>query len=233
MMIGHYTIYVEPEELASQWLVKMDSQYRPTYNALSTQQLPVVTNLSSDQLSFFHWGVIPGMAQKKSVSPKLLLLDQQELQSKVIHQTNLLSYRCLIPMQGIYWSRPIGKKKSTPMYTFLDNNKPLAVAGIWSQFDDFDGKVHYTFKMITQRATAEYAEFGDELPLIIPTSSIAEWLSPDQTFERLSDMMTLPELAGIGTYAVSPRVFDSSNDNEGLIKATSPTDQHGNYTLFG
>ncbi|MEQ9297110.1 MAG: SOS response-associated peptidase family protein [Cyclobacteriaceae bacterium] len=232
MMIGHYAIYAEPEELASQWSVKMDSQYKPTYNAQATQQLPIVTNLASDELSFFHWGVIPEMARKKAVSAKLLSLDQKELKSKSIHQTNLISHRCVIPMQGVYWSRPIGKKKSTPMYVFLDNHKLVAVAGIWSQFDDFDGNVHYIFKMLTQRADGEYREFGEELPLIIPTAKITEWLSPDQTYEQLRDIMSLPELAGMGTHAVSPKVFNATNNDASLIQVTSPSDQHGNYTLF-
>lgn len=232
MMIGHYAIYAEPEELASQWSVKMDSKFKPTYNARATQQLPVVTNMVSDELSFFHWGVIPEMARKKAVSPKLLSLDHQELQSKSIHQTNLVNHRCVIPMQGVYWSRPIGKKKSTPMYVFLDSHKLVAAAGIWSQFDDFDGNVHYTFKMLTRRAEGKFDEFGEELPLIIPTSKISDWLSSDQTFEQLYDMMSLPELTGMGTHAVSPKVFDAAHDDESLINATSPTDQHGNYTLF-
>ncbi len=232
MMIGHYAIYADPEELASQWSVKMDSLYRPTYNARATQQLPVVTNLAGDKLSFLHWGVIPEMARKKAVSPKLLSLDQQELQSKSIHQTNLVTQRCVIPMQGIYWSRPIGKRKSTPMYTFLDNHKIVAVAGIWDQFDDFDGNVHYTFKTIMQRTEGEYSEFGSELPLIISKSNITDWLSADQTFEQLHALMTLPELASMGTHAVSPKVFNTAIDDVSLIKATKPSDQFGNYTLF-
>lgn len=218
--------------LASQWSIKMDSQYKPTYNAQATQQLPVITNLASDTLSFFHWGVIPGMAKMKTVSPKLLTLDHEELKSKAIHQSNLMNSRCVIPMQGFYWSRPIGKRKSSPMYVFLDNHQPIMVAGVWSQFDDFDGNVHYTFKMIIEYAEGDYSAFGEHVPLIIPGSSISAWLGADMTLESLSELMTLPEWSAMGTYAVSPRVLDRGNDDEGLIKATNPTDQHGNYTLF-
>jgi putative SOS response-associated peptidase YedK len=210
----------------------MDSQYKPTYNAQAAQLLPLITNKSSDSLSFYHWGVIPGMARKNTVSPKLLFLEDKELKSKSIHQQSLLNNRCVIPVQGFFWGKPIGKKKSSPAYVFLNNHQPAAVAGIWSQFDDFDGNIHYTFKMLTQRTFAEYTVFGESIPLTLPISQISTWLSPDQSLEDLLSALVLPELSDIGTYSVSPRIFDQGQDDEGLIKATSPTDQHGNYTLF-
>ncbi|GEM_PF-1319989 len=231
-MIAHYTIHAEPVMLSNQWSVKMDSDYRPTYNAQPTQKLPVITNTESDRLSFMHWGVIPDMARKKSVSPKLLAVDLEELKSKQIHQSNLLKARCLIPMHGYYWDRPIGKKKRSPMYTFLNNHEPLAVAGLWGQFDDFDGNVHFTFKLITQRAPSAYRELGNEIPLVLKNDLQMDWLSSSKSYDDLIARLSLPELPTTGSYAVSPRVLDLACDDENLIKSTNPTDQHGNYTLF-
>ena len=231
-MIEHYAIYADPDALARQWSVRMDAQYKPTYNAWPAQRLPVITNQNSGVLSLLHWGVIPGMAKKRAVSTRLLALDLQELQSKSVYQSNLSTHRCVIPMQGFYRSRQIGKKKSSPMYVFLSNHQPVAVAGLWSQFDDFDGNVHFTFKILVQPASSDYDLFGDWIPAIIPSSEVAQWLSPHQSFEQLFGGIGLPEWSSMGTYAVSPRVFDTGHDDESLIKATRPTDQHGNYTLF-
>lgn len=231
-MIDHYTIYADPEALATQWSIKMEPLFKPTFNAQPTQRLPVISNVASDTISLFHWGVIPGMAKKRTVSPRLLAVDAHELQAKAIYQSNLLRQRCVIPMQGYYRSRPIGKKKSSPMYVFLNNHQPVAVAGLWSQFDDFDGNIHFTFKILVQPAEGEYTLFGDWVPVLVPKADVSKWLSDGPSFEQLYDTLTLPEWSSMGTYAVSPRIFEAGQDDEDLIKATRPTDQHGNYTLF-
>ncbi|MEM8895110.1 MAG: SOS response-associated peptidase family protein, partial [Bacteroidota bacterium] len=219
-MISHYTIYSEPSILGNLWSIKMDSEYRPTYNAQPTQKLPVITNHTPDQISFFHWGVIPGMARKKSVSPKLLGIGLDELKAKQILQSNLVKARCIIPMQGVYWERPIGKRKSTPMYTFLNNHEPVAVAGLWSQFDDFDGNVHFTFKIITQRSSEEFEEFGNELPLIVDKATVNKWLSGDSSYDDLLSGLSVADKNGLGTYAVTPRVLDPNADDKLLIQTS-------------
>ena len=231
-MCSRYTLTLTGEQLRERYDADPTDAFKPTYNAAPTHLLPVITNEDQKGLSFFYWGVVPKMANNRTISPKLFNARADQLATKASYRNALRSRRCIIPADGYYDWKRVSKKGKTPYWIFMKDKAPFSFAGLWDEYDDEDGVTHHTFRIVTVDSNHILDETADQMPAILTKGKESVWLDEGTSFEDLlSQLVTLP-IDQMETHSVSPKVNNQSVDIPDLIKHIPPADQFGNYTLF-
>lgn len=232
-MIDRYAIYSDFKAINARFGLKGEEFTVPNYNASPTQQLPIVTNEDKDKISFLFWGTNKEWSNNKSISPKLLTCDRDQLMSKTTLKVALEKHRCLIPVNGFYLWKQYSKKRKTPHYFYNPSEEMFSLPGIWEENEDMEGNTHYTFKIIEISNYINLPEFGSLMPGVIPKGLEKKWLDSYSTLEELMQILNNAESLGqISYHPVSPHISNISNNGADLIKPQSSVDQLGNYTLF-
>lgn len=156
----------------------------------------------------------------------------ESLNDKPALKKALKKNRCLIPADGFYGWKKVGKKTSIP-YRFVMTNKDLfTFAGLWEEFEDTDGHEIQTFMIFTQEANPLVAQVQERMPVILSKENEKLWLDSNADEESLLKILSNPSTAVMTHYPVSPGISDIKIDLASLIIPTAPADQHGNLTLF-
>lgn len=231
-MIERYSITGSIEKVQERFKVDVPDFYHAHYNAAPTQLLPVITSSGSQGLSRFYWGIPPAWAKNKSVSEKIINLRTESLIEKPALKKAMLKRRCIIPADGFYAWKKIGKKTMVP-YRFIYSDKTMfSFAGIWEDFEDEEGDENHTFMIITAPANDFVSTVTNRMPLILSHEAEKIWLDPEADEASLMDQLKIPEKLSLNCYTVSPNIHKHTIDVPSLIIPTPPADQHGNLTLF-
>lgn len=231
--MDRYTIFSGLDEIGARFNVQADKPLEPIYNAGPTLMLPVIANMAKGGLSHFYWGAMAKWSNNKSISPRLILANKKELKAKASLKSALEARRCLIPANGFYLWKMVGKKSRRPYYFQFNNQNLFAFAGIWEQYDDIEGKVHHTFRILTTYNELSMPEFGDTVPIVLNPEHEAKWLNQETDSEDLQELLTpLTMNSSLSFHCVSPHISDLRNNNVNLLNPQPPVDQAGNYTLF-
>jgi len=232
-MIDRYSVSCNSSQLRSRFNIEVHDAYMPRYNAAPTQLLPVITSNSPEGLSFFYWGIIPGWSQNKNISKKLLNAHVSELSTKTSYKRSLSSNRCIIPADGYYAWKKVGKKTLIPYRVSSKDNQIISFPGIWEEFEDEHDQTHHTFKIITTNSIDYLSDINPIMPVILNRSTEALWLSnnvsEEDLFHALEQTSAVDKLY---PYTVSPKINEIKNDSPDLIIPSTPSDQFGNYSLF-
>lgn len=231
-MVDRYSLSTESDALKEAFGIRKMGEYVPTYNAGPTQELPVLLSGQQETIQMMTWGLISKWSNNKAISPKLFNLPVNQAFEKSMYKKGLNENRCAILADGFYLWKQIGKSKRVPYYFYADDRKPFTIAGLWESYEDMDGNLSNTFIMLTISANPQVAPYQEDMPLILSDLLLENWL------DELHDMADDPSpflnqpTAKLKFHSVSPLIANLNQDHEGLIKATLPSDQHGNYTLF-
>ena len=231
-MIDRYTLSTHQEVLEKHFSAAFKDEFIPRYNAAPTQALPVITQDNTARFQYFKWGLISNWANNKKMSPKLFNLDTETLSKKASHQKSLKSHRCLIPVDGFYVWKPFSKKKAVPYYISRIDKKPLAIAGIWEEKDDFNEEANHSFIMITQHSDERMTPYQENMPLCLGEKEIISWMNAGTTALEIEEISKSTHLWPLTAHPVSPLIANLAKDSPSLIKHSQPSDQYGNYTLF-
>jgi putative SOS response-associated peptidase YedK len=232
-MCGRYSLSKSKIELEERFQAEMLPEFKPRYNIAPTQLVPVITSDSPKGFSFFYWGITPDFGQNKPVSQKLINAKSETVNEKISFKSSFHKRRCLIPADGFFEWKKLGKKTKIPYRFSLRDEELFSFAGIWEEYETVTGEVQHTFLILTTTPNEMVSEIHDRMPVIIPRDQEKKWLDK---YSSESDLLTLlrpfPEDSMVN-YTVSPLVNSVQNDSPVVIRRTSPMDQHGNYTLFG
>lgn len=231
-MSDRYTISAHPKQVSEYFRFELPSDYEPRYNAAPAQLLPVVTLEAPKGFSFFYWGTIPGWSGNKTISKKLLAISSEEAISKQSVGRLLRLQRCLIPCDGFYLWKRVGKKSRIPYRVVLRDRSLFCIAGIWEEFEDENDQNFHTFRMISTDAPDNIHFLSDQIPLIMEKENQKKWMDPGISDQELIDLMKPFPGGKLDFYTVSPHIENSRIDHDGLIKPASSMDQFGNYSLF-
>lgn len=232
-MIDRYAIYSDFKAINARYGLKGEEFTVPNYNAAPAQQLPVVTNEAQGEISFLFWGTNKEWSNNKSISPKLLSCERDQLLSKTTLKTAFEKHRCLILVNGFYLWKQYSKKRKTPHYFYNPAERLFSLPGIWEENEDMEGHVHYTFKIIEIPNYVNLPEFGTHMPGVLPKDLESKWLDSYSSAEELMGLLHNTDALGqISYHPVSPHISNVTNNGPDLIKPQSSVDQLGNYTLF-
>lgn len=229
-MINRYSLTAESDTLSQRFNADPTPAYEPAYNAAPTQLLPVMTQESPNGMSYFYWGAPPALAKQKPLGERLINTHAEVIVEKPAQRKKLRGQRCLIPADGFYLWKRIGKKTSAPYRFTLPDKALFSVAGFWEEYEDENNVPHHTYSMITTRANASVADFADRMPAILQPDREHEWLiSTDEA--ALVSLLVTP-MVELVHYSVSSLVNDPSKNDRRVILPTPAADQFGNLTLF-
>ena len=120
-MIERYSIGVTSKQLADRFEIEESTVHRAKYNAAPSQLLPVITQETPRGVSFFYWGQPPGWAKNKAPAEKIVNVRVEQILEKPVLRKNLAQHRCIIPADGFYAWKKIGKKTLIPWRFSLRN----------------------------------------------------------------------------------------------------------------
>ncbi len=230
-MIERYSVTVPSKKIAQRFSVDVPEFYSPRYNAAPTQLLPVITSTDSQGLSLFYWGRPPQWARNKSLSERLINLHLETLLERPILKKVLMKFRCIVPADGFYAWKKLGKKTAIP-YRFVTDHDIFSFAGLWEEFEDEGGAMVHTFTIITTAANETVNRITDRMPVILDKQRETIWLNQQASEADVVAQLTSYSTDKISLYPVSPRINEIKVDVPSLIIPTPPADQHGNLTLF-
>ena len=224
-MVDRYILHSEGKTLINRFNLGELPEYKPTFNAVPTREMPVIQNTAVGVLSMIPWGQTSSWAKSKKLSLKLYNASLGDITAKRSLQTAWNERRCLIPATGFVAWNKVGKKTAIPYLYHLPDFVPFCMAGLWDIYSNLDETSYHTFKMLI----APRSSYGVDIPVVLEPGRENDWLTGQiEEPESLSHTKVSLE-----AYAVSPVIHHSQIDNEDLIRRVSPMDQQGNYTLFG
>ncbi len=231
-MIDRYSITASSEHLSKRFDVEVLSVYAARYNAAPTQLLPVITQEARKGISTFYWGTSPTWSGNKPLSEKIINIQAETIPDKGSLRKALMRSRCLIPADGFYAWKKVGKKTTIP-YRFKTTDQELfSMAGFWEEFEDDQSHPVYTFKLITIPSNGIVASVSDRMPVLLRPHEEAIWLDNDSSELQLLGLLKTYPSAQMDYYPVTPRISDPEINLPSMIIPTQPADQFGNLTLF-
>jgi putative SOS response-associated peptidase YedK len=231
-MIERYSITVSADSIRERFSVDVPDFYKARYNAAPTHLLPVITSSSPRGVSLFYWGTSPEWSKNKLLSEKIINTRAEDFTEKTSLKKALRKTRCIIPADGFYAWKRVGKKTAIPYRFVLNSRDPFSFAGLWEEFEDTEGHEIQTFTLITTISNELVNLVQERMPVILTRQSEKLWLDSNSDEEGLLNLLTAYPAAAMNYYPVSPRISDSHTDVPSLIVPTPPADQHGNLTLF-
>ncbi len=231
-MIDKYTLHNTPEEFGQFLDIKISEDYVPTYNAFPTRKMPIITNENPAEVSYFYWGQTPQWSNNKKLSSRYYNVPVDQLTQKNAYKNAFKNTRCVVPMSGFYLWKKVGKKTVIPHYYYQSNHEVMAAAGIWEEYTDFEEHQYFTFNLIIK--TNDSDQMSDMVqPIILKKEALNTWLSRESDPEILEKLISENSNISLHSHTVSPLIGRVDIDNSTLIAHQPPSDQHGNFTLFG
>jgi putative SOS response-associated peptidase YedK len=232
-MCGRYSLNKSKIQIEERFQAEMLPDFNPRYNIAPTQLVPVITSQSPKGFSFFYWGITPDFGQNKPVAQKLINARAETVKEKISFKNSFEKRRCLIPADGFFEWKKLGKKTKIPYRFTLKDDELFAFAGIWEEYETVNGESQHTFLILTTTPNNLVEDVHDRMPVILNRNMEKKWLDSYTSEAELLEMMNPYPSEQMISYTVSPLVNSVQNDAPNVIRRTSPTDQHGNYTLFG
>lgn len=231
-MIERYSITKPLDDLIDRFSIESSKIYKPRYNASPTQILPVITQTGREGLSFFYWGQTPSMAKNKPVGSKWLFVSAEKIFEKSNLKRKLDNYRCIIPMDGFFAWKKVGKKEFIPYRIIPLDQSLFSVPGLWEEFEDENGRTVHTFSIVHTRAPQAVESITPEMPVILYPEGEEIWMDNQSSEEDIVSVLKPYSNDELSLYTVSSRIAKLDADSPDLIKPAPASDQHGNYSLF-
>lgn len=232
-MYDRFTLFSSAGKIQAELAVDVPGGYQPSYNCAPTQLLPVITNTDKRGLSFFHWGLMAKWSNNKSISEKSINLKAEAAFQRSGYKRQIQTNRCIVPINGFYAWKRVSKKQLVPHYYYPTKTEILGIAGVWEEFEDIDGTVSHSFIILTVPSSNALEEVEEQMPAILDPAGCLNWLDSDDLGDLEPLIMGISNHhSPLSSHAVSPAISNSENNYPELIQKSTPSDQHGNYTLF-
>src|SRR5215831_4571009 len=188
-MIERYSIGATSKQLAQRFEIDEPAAHQARYNAAPSQLLPVITHEAAQGFSFFYWGQPPGWSKNKTLAEKIINVRAEQVLEKPVLKKNLMQHRCLIPSDGFYAWKKVGKKTMIPWRFSLKDKTIFSFPGLWEEYDDEDGNSFHTFTLITIPSGDFVLGVTERMPVIFDKLSEKIWLNKESAEQDLASLL--------------------------------------------
>ncbi len=230
-MCGRYALVTPADVLARLLDITGDSAglvWSPRRNIAPTQMAPVVrTDPASGerQLALLRWGLIPGWVQDPQIGARLINARSESAAQKRAFRSAFRSRRCIVPADGFFEWRPVGRQKQ-PYFIYGGDGRPLAMAGLWERWSDQAGQTIESFTILTTEANRTMRALHDRMPVILPLEAVSRWLDPTRAEgDELQSLLEPASDALLRMHPVSRRVNSPFNDDPALLEPHEALDE--------
>ena len=224
-MCGRFNLRATPAQLVEIFNLLRVPELQPRFNIAPTQ--PVLTIRETDEgrePDVFHWGLIPSWSKDPAIGSRMINARGETVATKPSFRSAMKKRRCIIPADGFYEWKKIGKSK-VPQFIYRADGCLLAFAGLWESWKDpaggADGVIE-SFTILTTSPNEQLRELHDRMPVILEPEEFAAWLDPATEDAATLAPLLDPAPDGILSFhAVSTRVNKPQNDDASLIEKES------------
>lgn len=220
-MCGRFSLSTPADIIARFFNLMAVPKLQPRYNIAPTQNCPVVRfDAESNQrtLDMLHWGLIPSWAKDKTIGNRMINARSETAAEKPSFRSAMKKRRCIIPADGFYEWKKIGKSK-VPQFIYRADECLLALAGLWESWKDPTGGVIESFTILTTSPNEQMRELHDRMPVILESDEFGAWLDPATEDAAALAPLLDPAPDGILSFhAVSTRIKKPQNDDASLIE---------------
>jgi len=229
-MVERFSIGVSASVLATRFKTE-EPTFLPKYNGAPTQLFPVLTSESPHGFSYFYWGIAPQWAKNKSIAERLINIRSEQIAEKPVLMKSLKKFRCIIPCDGFYAWKKVGKKITIPWRFVAKTKEVFSIAALWEEYED-EGDLYHTFSIITTQAKGLVATVSERQPFVVSKEQESTWLQKETEEASLFTLLTQPADIEFDGFTVSPQLNKISFDRPSLLLPVPAADQFGNLTLF-
>jgi putative SOS response-associated peptidase YedK len=177
-MCGRYTLKSNPQSVATLCNLPAIPELVARYNISPTQLVPVVrTGAAGRELAMLRWGLIPHWAKDPKIAFTLINARAETAAEKPAFRTAFKRRRCLLPADGFYEWKKVGKQK-LPLHIRRTDETPFAFAGLWESWKPAEGDPVETCTILTTTSNEVVAPLHERMPVILPPEHFDAWLKP-------------------------------------------------------
>jgi putative SOS response-associated peptidase YedK len=127
---------------------------------------------------------LPSFAKDRKIAWKLSNARGETVDTLPSFRAAFARRRCLVPMNGFYEWRTVGKRKY-PFAAALKDDGLMTVAGLWEAWKEpVTGRLIRSCTLITTEPNALMAEVHNRMPVIVKPEDRARWLG-EEPAERI------------------------------------------------
>jgi putative SOS response-associated peptidase YedK len=219
-MCGRYSITTAPEAMRRLFRIEGPLlNIEPRYNLAPTQLAPVIRPRTEggNELAMMRWGLVPSWSKKGPVSGFTMINARAEtVADKPAYRAAFRERRCLVPADGFYEWKKLGREKQPYRFTMADV-APFAFAGLWESWRDPTGGSLLSFTIIVTVANALVSTVHDRMPVILAAGQADAWLAGGSREAMLALLQPFPA-DRMAAKPVSRRVNSAANDDPGVIE---------------
>ena len=218
-MCGRFALLTHAEALIERFRVdEVIKRPEPRYNIAPTQNVTVVVQRETRQLTEMRWGLIPFWAKDVSIGNRMINARSETVTEKPSFRTAFKKRRCLILADGFYEWQKAGKIK-VPMHIRLKSREPFAFAGLYEYWETKSGRLLESCTIITTKPNELMNPIHQRMPVILHPEDESTWLNPEnQNVAELLSMLKPYTSNPMEAFAVSKFVNSPSNQGPLCVK---------------
>jgi len=213
---GRYRLSRRKQLVEEYFDVQSDDDWTPRYNIAPTQPAPVIHQHPKEPrrlLSLMRWGLFPSWEKDMSEAARKINARSETAGTLPAFHDAMKSRRCLVPADGFYEWRRLGKEKQAYCFEIRDNEL-FAFAGLWERWKHPNGEWVKSFSILTTTPNALTSTVHDRMPVILDATDYDLWLDPAMaTIEAVTDLLKPYPADRMRSYPISPRVNHVANDD--------------------
>lgn len=218
-MCGRFVMALSATEVKTAFAIKHVPELTPHYNSAPTQLIWAIRQtINTRELVQLRWGFIPPWLKQADFGSQWINARAETLAEKPLFREAFKNKRCLIIASGFYeWQHSASVKQ--PYYITSQKNQPIAMAGLWSTWENKSKEVIESCTIITTEANPLVKAIHGRMPVILAKENFAEWLDPsNHDVERLQKLLSPYQDKDLVSYSISKNVNNPANDTPELIK---------------
>jgi putative SOS response-associated peptidase YedK len=227
-MCGRFTMRRPVEEVVERFNVdNLLFTPSPRYNIAPSQRIAAITANGARAMDGYRWGLVPAWAQDVEIGNRLINARAETLTEKPAFKKALRQRRCLIPADGFYEWKKIGKQRQ-PIFVRRRDNGLFAFAGLWDEWQAPDRPPLRSCAIITTAPNSLIAPIHHRMAAILQPADEARWLAADeQDAQKLLDLIRPYPDEELAAYTVSQQVNSPIIDAPECIEPVDPSPAQG------
>lgn len=184
------------------------------YNIAPSQEIPIIRESGTGrEMVMARWGLVPHWSKEPKTRYSTINARIESVAEKPAYRVPFRRSRCLVPADGFYEWKVIGKNK-VPHYITLNGGELFAFAGIWDHWEG-EGTSLDSCSIIVMPASEKMQQVHERMPAIIAPAFYDHWIDSRVTEQQeihgllKSAATNFIQFHPVSTWVNSPRNTDA------------------------
>jgi len=217
-MCGRYTITAPPDVMRELFGFGEQPNFPPRHNIAPTQPVPIVFRDGAQRhFLLVRWGLVPAWVKE---APQSLLINAraETIAEKPSFRGAFRHRRALMPADGFYEWKPVGKGAKQPYLIRRRDRAPFAMAALWETWAAAEGSEIDSCAIVTCEANATLSPIHHRMPVILDEKDWDTWLDPATPLKEAQALLRPAPDTLLDATPVSTRINSVANDDPSLLE---------------